>query len=114
MSSLASLHLQSNTKIKINFNGSNLSSDAGLLLLSLLSLVLKLVWTKPRWASSVKSHVFYANKFIQFFIHQEFFWIWTQRFFQPTESSKGKLSTTIIRHMVITHWFVMTDLPDIC
>ena len=33
MSSLANLHLQSNTKIKINFNGGNLSSDAGLLLL---------------------------------------------------------------------------------
>jgi len=32
MSSLANLHLQSNTKIKINFNGGNLSSDAGLLL----------------------------------------------------------------------------------
>ena len=31
MSSLANLHLQSNTKI--NFNGGNLSSDAGLLLL---------------------------------------------------------------------------------
>jgi hypothetical protein len=31
MSSLANLHLQSNTKIKINFNGGNLSSDAGLL-----------------------------------------------------------------------------------
>ena len=30
MSSLANLHLQSNTKI--NFNGGNLSSDAGLLL----------------------------------------------------------------------------------
>ena len=33
MSILANLHLQSNTKIKINFNGGNLSSDAGLLLL---------------------------------------------------------------------------------
>lgn len=33
MSSLANLHLQSNTKIKINFTGGNLSSDAGLLLL---------------------------------------------------------------------------------
>ena len=33
MSSLANLHLQNNTKIKINFNGGNLSSDAGLLLL---------------------------------------------------------------------------------
>jgi len=33
MSSLTNLHLQSNTKIKINFNGDNLSSDAGLLVL---------------------------------------------------------------------------------
>ena len=33
MSSLANLHLQSNTKINVNFNGGNLSSDAGLLLL---------------------------------------------------------------------------------
>jgi hypothetical protein len=32
MSSLANLHLQGNTQIKINFNGGNLSSDAGLLL----------------------------------------------------------------------------------
>jgi len=33
MSILANLHLQSNTKIKINFNGGNLSSDTDLLLL---------------------------------------------------------------------------------
>jgi len=32
MSSLANLHLQSNTKI--NFNGGNLSSNAGLLLIN--------------------------------------------------------------------------------
>ena len=33
MSSLANLHLQSNTSYKINFSGGNLSSDSGLLLL---------------------------------------------------------------------------------
>jgi len=46
------------------------------LLLSLFSLALDLVWTKQRWISSVKSHVFYANKFIWLFIHQELFGIW--------------------------------------
>jgi len=33
MFSLANLYLQSNTKIKINFKGGKISSDAGLLLL---------------------------------------------------------------------------------
>ena len=68
MSSLANLHLQSNTKIKINFNGGNLSSDAGLLL-------------------------------FHKFVHK----LGLNASFQPTENRKGKLSTTITRHMVITH-----------
>jgi len=34
MSSLNALHLESNSKFKINFDGGDLSSDAGLLLLN--------------------------------------------------------------------------------
>ncbi|NLC19175.1 MAG: IS1380 family transposase, partial [Clostridiales bacterium] len=34
MSSLNALHLESNSKFKINFHGGDLSSDAGLLLLN--------------------------------------------------------------------------------
>ena len=182
MPSLANLHLQSNTKI--NSNGGNLSSDAGLLLLNefidklglnallknrfkttdkakrqhlddkiLLQKIYQIcagyftddvsdelstdpVLTtclgKKRLASQPTISRFGSRldeitleqlhkitcslrKRIYSVIHPPRVLLdLDSTLFQPTESRKGKLSTTITRHMAIINWFVMMALQGIC
>ena len=114
MSIVNTLSLESNRKIKINFDGGDLSSDVGLLLIK--EFVSKLGIDKL-FSQSFKTHDsalfrYHADKENLRYLKLSF-WIWTQHFLMPMANRKAEHLTSTIKVTVTIHLFATMELPEI-
>ena len=116
MSIVNTLALESNRQIKINFDGGDLSSDAGLLLikefiskLGIDTLLEKAFKTNdPVFKSVLEKDALASQPTVSRF-HRLLFWIWIPLFLMHTAGRKAEPLTFTIRAMVIIHLSVMME-----